>query len=207
MLFFFLKGIIIGFSIAAPVGPIGLLCIQRSLNEGFKVGLLTGLGAATADALYGLIAGFGLTAVSAFLVASKSWIQLFGGLFLIYLGAKLLKTQNEKSAVLNSVSISPAKAYGTTFVLTLTNPMTILSFAAVFAGLGVGATGTNHIQATSIVTGVLIGSSLWWFFLSGGVAYVLHGKIGDNGMRWINILSASVILLYGCFALCATGRQ
>src|SRR6185295_11026735 len=99
MLALFLKGLIIGFAIAAPVGPIGVLCIQRSLHDGFKIGLMTGFGAALADGTYGLIAGFGLTALSSLLIDHQFWIRLIGGLFLLYLGIKLFLTQpREKSA-------------------------------------------------------------------------------------------------------------
>jgi threonine/homoserine/homoserine lactone efflux protein len=197
----FLKGLLIGFSIAAPVGPIGLLCIQRSLNNGFKTGLLTGLGAATADAIYGFIAAFGLTAVSTFLISYKFWIQILGGLFLIYLGARLLSSATEQQQKENERSGKPVNVYGSTLLLTLTNPTTILSFIAVFAGLGVGLAQSNYMQAALVVSGVFIGSALWWLILSGGIAYILHGRINKTGMQWINRCSASVIIAFGIFAM------
>lgn len=197
----FLKGLLIGFSIAAPVGPIGLLCIHRSLNNGFKIGLLTGLGAATADAIYGFIAAFGLTAVSTFLISSKSSIQILGGLFLIYLGAKLLFATKTKEQKEKAPPGKPVNVYGSTLLLTLTNPTTILSFIAVFAGLGVGLAGNNYAQTASVVGCVFIGSALWWFILSGGIAYILHGRISGTGMQWINRCSASIILAFGLFAI------
>jgi threonine/homoserine/homoserine lactone efflux protein len=132
---FFIKGLVIGFSIAAPVGPIGLLCIRRSLADGTRAGLVTGLGAATADALYGCIAGFGLTAVSGFMVRQRVWLGLFGGAFLCYLGYRTMASKvADQPAENRAVRMLPA--YGSTLVLTLSNPLTILSFAAVFAGLG-----------------------------------------------------------------------
>jgi len=201
MCILFLKGLAIGFSIAAPVGPIGLLCIHRSLNNGFKIGFFTGLGAATADAVYGAVVGFGLTAISSFLVASKFWIQLLGGLFLIYLGASLLRLPKQERVIHNEKSISVRYAFGTTFLLTMTNPMTILSFVAVFAGLGIGTTSSEFADAMYLVFGVLIGSSLWWLLLSSGVSYVLHGKINKKQRGWINYLSSSVIILFGFIAL------
>jgi threonine/homoserine/homoserine lactone efflux protein len=200
-MFLFLKGLIIGFSIAAPVGPIGLLCIHRSLNNGFKVGLLTGLGAATADAIYGFIAAFGLTAVSTFLISSKLWIQILGGLFLIYLGSKLLFSTTRKEQKEKEPFRKPVNVYGSTLLLTLTNPTTILSFIAVFAGLGVGLAGSDYVQAASVVGGVFIGSALWWLLLSGGIAYILHGRINKQGMQWINRISASIIIVFGLFAM------
>ena len=143
----FFKGFIIGFSIAAPVGPIGILCIQRTLAGSNIQGLVTGLGAATADAIYGFIAAFGLTFISRFLVEHSVWFRVIGGLFLCYLGIRafLSKPQNQAVSVTNRNTLS---SYGTTFFLTLTNPMTILFFAGVFAGLGMVRESSNiHLRA------------------------------------------------------------
>ena len=124
-----LRGLIIGFSIAAPVGPIGVLCIRRTLAQGRAAGLVSGLGAASADALYGCVAGFGLTFVSGLLIAQQSWLKLLGGVFLCYLGVRTLLAQPaERAAAAGGMGL--AGAYGSTFLLTLTNPTTILSFAA-----------------------------------------------------------------------------
>src|ERR1700733_1886666 len=146
MLIFFIKGLIIGFAIAAPVGPIGVLCIQRSLHDGFKIGLMTGLGAALADGTYGLIAGFGLTALSSLLITYQFWIRLIGGLFLLYLGIKLFFAPPRERSAGNSDK-SPWHAFITTFLLTITNPATILSFIAIFAGLGLGTTSNDFAHA------------------------------------------------------------
>jgi threonine/homoserine/homoserine lactone efflux protein len=133
---FLLGGIILGFSIAAPVGPIGVLCIRRTLAEGRASGLVSGLGAATADAIYGCVAGFGLTFISSFLVNQQRWLHLVGGAFLCYLGIRTFLARPADQAALAQGS-GLIGAYGSTFLLTLTNPMTILSFTAVFAALGV----------------------------------------------------------------------
>src|SRR5690554_447237 len=133
-----LQGLMIGFAIAAPVGPIGLLCIQRTLAYGQLTGLVTGLGAASADAIYGLVAGFGLTAISAFLVEQQLWLGLAGGLFLCYLGVRTILTPPAAQAAQIRAGGRWA-AYGSTFLLTLTNPMTIFSFMGIFAGLGLAA--------------------------------------------------------------------
>lgn len=200
MLALFIKGLIIGFAIAAPVGPIGVLCIQRSLHDGFKIGLMTGLGAAFADGTYGLIAGFGLTALSSLLINHQFWIRLIGGLFLLYLGIKLFLTPPpEKSA--RHADRSTWHAFATTFLLTLTNPATILSFMAVFAGLGLGTTNTDFIHAIVLVLGITIGSAIWWLLLSGGVAFILHHRLSPTAMRNINRLSGIIILAFGIFAL------
>lgn len=202
MFSFFIKGLIIGFAIAAPVGPIGVLCIQRSLHDGFKIGLMTGMGAALADGVYGMIAGFGLTAVSSLLITHQFWIRLIGGLFLIYLGLKLFFKPPPKRIVGQS-DRSSWHACATTFLLTLANPATILSFIAIFAGLGIGTENANYIEAMMLVLGITLGSALWWLFLSGGVAFVLHRKLGDSIMREVNWISGVIILAFGVFALFA----
>jgi len=143
---FFLRGFAIGFSIAAPVGPIGVLCIRRTLAEGRASGLVSGLGAATADAIYGCIAGFGLTFISTFLVSQQAWLHLVGGVFLCYLGLKTLFAKPAEGAALDRANGLVA-AYASTFFLTITNPMTIISFAAIFAGLGLATTSGNYVSA------------------------------------------------------------
>lgn len=200
MISLFIKGLLIGFAIAAPVGPIGLLCIHRSLANGFKMGLMTGLGAAFADGVYGCVAAFGLTAVSTLLISHQLWIRVIGGLFLIYFGLKLFfkkacdhaKNNHEKSIL---------HAFTTTFFLTLTNPMTILSFVAIFAGLGIGTEHPNFMHAAMMVFGVIIGSALWWIMLSGLVSRFLHHKMNEKTMKFINKLSGVIILLFGLMAL------
>lgn len=194
----FLRGLILGFSIAAPVGPIGVLCIRRTLAEGRAVGLASGLGAATADAAYGLIAAFGLTAISGALVAQKFWLGVLGGLFLLYLGARTLLA---KPAAQGAVSTRTglAGAYLSTFVLTLTNPMTILSFVAIFAGLGLAAQ-ADYGAASVLVVGVFFGSALWWLGLSGVVGW-LRTRFNPQALVWINRISGLTILAFGLFAL------
>jgi len=155
---FFLRGVAIGFSIAAPVGPVGVLCIRRTLAEGRLCGLASGFGAATADAVYGCVAGFGLTAVSDLLVSQQFWLRLTGGLFLCYLGVKSFFARPSQSAAAPK-SGALAGAYASTFLLTLTNPMTILSFAGVFAGLGFGGGATDYAGAALLVSGVFLGSA------------------------------------------------
>lgn len=201
MLALFLKGLIIGFAIAAPVGPIGVLCIQRSLHDGFKVGLMTGLGAALADGTYGLIAGFGLTAISLLLVAQQFWVRIIGGVFLLYLGIKILLTPPRNKSASGKPDRSPWHACATTYFLTLTNPMTILSFVAIFAGLGLGSSGTDYTYAVLLVIGITLGSAIWWILLSGGVAYILHKRISPSFMRIINWISGGIILIFGLVAL------
>lgn len=196
---FLLRGILIGFSIAAPVGPIGVLCIRRTLADGRAAGLVSGLGAATADALYGCIAGFGLTLISNFLVSQQVWLRLVGGLFLCYLGVKtLLSKPAAQAAVAKGNGL--LGAYASTFFLTVTNPVTIIAFAAVFAGLGLANTSGNYGAAGVLVAGVFLGSALWWLLLSGGVG-LLREKFNTAGLLWVNRISGVIITGFGLLAL------
>ena len=196
---FFFRGLVIGFSIAAPVGPIGVLCIRRTLAEGRASGLISGLGAATADALYGCIAGFGLTFLSNLLIQHQVWIRVIGGLFLCTLGLRTFAAGPAKeSASVKGGGL--AGSYGSTFFLTLTNPMTILSFAAIFAGLGLGSIGGNYLSSGVLVLGVFTGSALWWLILSGLVG-MLGKMLSPKGMRWVNRISGIIILGFGLLAL------
>jgi len=195
---FMLKGLAIGFSIAAPVGPIGVLCIRRSLAEGRQVGLATGLGAATADAAYGCVAAFGLTAVSSLLVDHRSWLGFLGGLFLCYLGVRtFISRPAARVGEIQGGGLS--SAYFSTLFLTLTNPMTILSFVAVFAGFGLGVS-PDYPAASALVAGVFIGSALWWLLLSSGVA-LFESRVSSGWIQAINRLSGCVIFAFGIYSL------
>jgi threonine/homoserine/homoserine lactone efflux protein len=194
-----LQGGLIGLSIAAPVGPIGVLCIRRTLAESRLAGLVSGLGAATADALYGAVAGFGLTAISSLLVSQQSWLRLVGGLFLCYLGLKtLLARPAQQAAAVKGRGL--LEMYASTFFLTLTNPMTILSFAAIFAGIGLGQTRGDYASAGLLVLGVFLGSASWWLLLSGSVG-AFRAKFPATGLLWVNRISGVVILGFGVVAL------
>lgn len=196
---FFLKGLLLGFSIAAPVGPIGILCIRRTLEYGRFSGLVSGLGAAAADVLYALIAAFGLTFLSNFLLASQQWLRLIGGLFLLYLGWKTFfsKVNTKTSKVTHKTLLHD---FVSTFLLTLTNPMTILSFLAIFAGLGLTTLNNSYSGAISLVLGVFIGSAIWWLLLSEGVTF-FRKKVSEKVMRWINQIAGIIIAAFGVFAL------
>lgn len=196
---FLLRGFIIGFSIAAPVGPIGVLCIRRTLAKGRLSGLVSGLGAATADAIYGCVAGFGLTFISNILVSQQIWLRLIGGAFLCYLGLKTFLSKPAEQAA-SAEGNGLVGAYASTFFLTLTNPMTILSFAAIFAGLGVAGASGNYVSAGTLVLGVFMGSALWWLILS-GVADVFRTKLNPHRLRWVNRISGVIITGFGLLAL------
>jgi threonine/homoserine/homoserine lactone efflux protein len=193
------KGIVLGISIAAPVGPIGLLCIRRTLTGGLGLGLCTGLGAAAADAVYGAVAGFGLTAVSGFLLRQQFWLALIGGAFLCGLGIRTARSLPPSGSGAVAEATGRAAAFLSTFFLTLTNPMTILSFVALFAGLGVGV-GTDFTGTATFVGGVLLGSALWWTLLS-GIVVAARGSLPPGALRWVNRISGLVILGFGLAAL------
>lgn len=201
----FINGLILGFSIAAAVGPIGILCIQRSLSLGFAVGLATGLGAATADAIYGAVAALGLTLITNFMVAQTQLLGLAGGLFLGYLGVRTFRSVPAATAA-QAQGDSLAGAYGSSLFLTLTNPLTILSFTLIFGGLGLGHTTHNTSAAVLLVAGVFLGSGLWWLLLSGGVS-LFRARLDVPKLRWINRLSGVVIFAFGGVILLNLGLQ
>ena len=196
---FFIKGLIFGFSIAAPVGPIGVLCIRRSLAGGRAAGLLTGMGAATADAFYGCVAGFGLAGIAGFLVGHRAWIQLFGGLFLYWLGMRIFLSGNDEEPTAEA-SGGAASGYLSALFLTITNPMTILSFAAVFAGMGLGSVAAGHKAGGWLVAGVFSGSMAWWMILS-SISSRFNTRMNAKAMRWINRVSGAVLTGFGVVAL------
>ena len=195
------RGWLIGIGIAAPVGPIGLLCIQRTLAAGRLIGLATGLGAATADALYGVVAAFGLAAISGRLVAWQDGLALSGGIFLCYLGVRTFLTPpvtGEDGAP--DTDIGLVAAYLTTFLLTLTNPVTILAFVAIFAGMGLASAAGSYGSALLLVLGVFAGSASWWLLLSGGVSLVRH-RLSARILGWINRAAGLIIGAFGLIAL------
>ena len=197
-IYFLVKGIIIGFSIAAPVGPIGILCVRRTLANGRLSGLVSGLGAATADGFYGAVAAYGLTLVSKLLVGEQFWFRLIGGAFLLYLGIRTFVSKPSEAA-LSGGKKNLIADYASTLVLTITNPMTTISFGAMFAALGLGDSNGNFASATMMVAGVVLGSALWWFILSGGVS-ILRPRFSMASLGIVNLISGSVIVLFAVLA-------
>jgi threonine/homoserine/homoserine lactone efflux protein len=199
------KGILIGILIAAPVGPIGFLCIKRTLCSGRVYGFVAGLGAATADTIYGAIAGLGLKAVSSMLIHYRHWFGLFSGIFLCCVGviSFFARPDIHQKSIKGKSLLS---VYFSTFLLTLANPLTILSFTAIFTGLGVGhaMVGPQHRSdgwlMNLLVLGVFIGSVMWWLFLSiliGG----FRSKFDYRKLLWVNRISGIVITGFGIFIL------
>jgi len=197
-----LKGGAIGLAISVPVGPIGMLCIQRTLAGGRLVGLVSGLGAATADAIYAALAALGLVFISEILIGQQPLLRLIGGGILILLGIRILLSKPpEESSPEERVGLGGA--YISTFVLTLTNPLTIIFVAAIFAGVGAASDGAKLLSAAPLVLGVFLGSALWWFVLSGGVS-LLRARVTPRMMRWVNLGSGAIIFLFGVTAMVAS---
>ncbi|PIP01363.1 lysine transporter LysE [Pleomorphomonas carboxyditropha] len=192
------KGFALGFAVAAPLGPIGALCINRTLQRGFRVGLAGGLGTALADALYGGLAALGFAAFSAFLGAIDGPLRLFGGLAMIWLGWQGMRPKPPRPAA-DIGARDLVGSIGATFLLTIANPTTILSFAVFFAGLGLAST-ADAASAAVVIAGVFAGSLAWWVILTGGVALVRH-KVGDRFAVWVGRLSGGLILTFGLLAV------
>lgn len=194
----FLKGWLIGFSIAMPVGPIGMLCIQHALLRGMLYGAVAGLGAALADTIYGALAGFGITVFSSFFNTYLFWFQLGGAIFLWFLGCSIFFAKPEEQGQ-DAIPKSLVRVFLTTFALTLTNPMTIVCFAGVYAGLGICTTDFSFLPAVVLTLGVLVGSAAWWLLLSFGVSF-LGKRLGSSPTPLLNRISGGVILIFAALA-------
>lgn len=196
---FFFKGLLVGLAVAAPVGPMSVMCVRRCLNDGVLAGLISGLGIAAADAAYAAAAGFGLASASLFLLDHQFALRTLGGLALIGISVRIFLATvptAEKSPVRGTL---PA-AFVSCFLLTLTNPTTILSFLAIFAGLGLVEQTQDYGVAGSLVLGVFLGSTLWWVLVS-GVVGTLRTRLTPATLVLINRLSAAVLLAFGLWAL------
>ena len=192
---FFLQGLLIGFSISVPIGPVGVLVIRRTLTEGFASGISSGFGCATGMALYGSVIGFGLTAVSELLVRQQRPLGLVGGLFLVYLGSTIVRAAPPDPAA------APQRrglrgAYGSTLALTLISPAVILYFIAIFAGSGLVERRRDYLAAFVLVLGVFLGALGWWLLLSGLVT-LLRARLNTNALRWANRGSGLAIAAFG----------
>lgn len=203
---YFPRGVLIGLSVAAPVGPMALLCIRRTLAHGRTIGLVSGAGVAAADAIYGAIAAFGLTSISAVLVDMQGSVRVIGGAFLCYLGWTTARSRaGSVTTQADAAAASKTAAFVSTLGLTMTNPATILSFAAIFSGFGV-ATGDGGVSSASVlVTGVFLGSALWWFILTSG-ANRLRGRLTSLRLTVINRVCGLAIAIFGVLAISSAIR-
>jgi threonine/homoserine/homoserine lactone efflux protein len=195
------KGMAVGFAIAAPVGPIGLLCIQRALVGGWLSGLASGLGAAAADTVYGSIAAFGLTLVENFLLDHRYFIAIIGGILLCLLGVRVwFKKPTTVAARVNNSARGLVGDFFGTFMLTLANPTTVLSFIAIFAAINTSAASDSYGAAGTLVLGVFGGSAAWWLCLALGIGVIRH-RMDAPVLLWVGRASGALVIGFGLYTL------
>ena len=200
LLAFFLKGILVGLVIAVPVGPVGIMCVRRTIFEGKLVGFVSGLGAATADAVFGIIAGFGITTIAHLLLDYQDWLRAIGGCILLLVGGHslLAKPQAQLDSPPDPESLS--WDFVSTFVLTLANPITILAFLGIFAAIGLSGAEATLVHAAILVLGVWVGSLMWWLALSFGLGGFAR-SLDRRHLAWVNRGSGGILLLSGAALL------
>ena len=186
----------IGLIVAAPLGPIGIISLQRTLSKGYLAGLFSGLGISTADAIYGALATFGVTAVSGFLLSQELWLKIIGGIVIIGLGIRVYNQAGRQKISKPVNNKSCAGAYFSALALTLMNPALIFSFIAIFTSLGIVYTNSNHFSILLLVTGVFLGSAIWWVFLS-GMASRLKTQFTNSFIKKVNYISGVLIAGFG----------
>jgi len=194
-----IQGVLIGLVVAVPVGPLGLLCINRALAMGAICGFFSGLGVASADALAALLAALGISFVSDFFIDHQTLLRLVGGVFLCYLGWQIYGTKPKEQTAQGDVN-GLLNAYATTFFLTLSNPVTILSFVAIYAGWHVPSMHGRYFAAALLALGVFIGSALWWIGLFVGMT-AFRGKFTLRMVGWVHRVSGMVIVGFGLIVL------
>lgn len=188
---------IAGVVIAAPVGPVGVLCVRRTIFEGPLYGFVSGLGAAVADALFGIVAAFGLTVISDFLIGHQVWLKGVGAAFLFFIGGRAIVGARDATPTPISGE-NLLGAFASTFVLTVTNPITILAFAGVFAAAGLSGTEATWGGAGMLVAGVFAGSLAWWFLLcavAGGVRHLVR----EIHLVWVSRASGAILVGFAVF--------
>ena len=196
LLVLLLKGIVVGIVIAVPVGPVGVLCVRRTIFSGRLAGFMSGLGAATADSVFGVIAAFGLTVVSDWLLGYQDWLRVAGAAFLLYFGISAFRSDPLHGSQGQRDPEGLLADYASTFVLTITNPITILAFLAIFASIGFTGQEATIGRAAILVLGVLLGSLFWWAGLAFG-AGMLRMSFRREHLVWINRGSGGILVLSG----------
>jgi threonine/homoserine/homoserine lactone efflux protein len=199
----FIKGIVAGFIIAAPIGPVGVLCIQRTLGKGMPMGLAAGFGGAVADTVFGAVAAFGLTFIADFLVRHENYMRLGGGVLLLVLGMVGLLKRHEVMAPAPPSVRGAAGDSVSAFILTITNPMTMLTFSPVFLAVGAVVESNDRAAAWTLILGVFAGSCIWWVILC-ALAELFRRKINATRIAIIHRISAGFILLFGIIVLLST---
>lgn len=198
MLILFLQSILIGLAIAAPVGPIGIICIRTTISHGMLPGLAVGMGAAVADAMYAVAAGLGFAAITKFLLNISSFLKFGSGIFLLYLGISFFLKKTHYSRGQSTYKKSIGKTFVATFFLTLTNPMTMLSFLGIMSALEIEA--TKKLEVATLIIGVLIGSALWWIGLVTVVSLTAR-RLSENTLNYINRISGIIIIGFAVYIL------
>ncbi len=200
----FAKGVLLGLSVAAPVGPMALLCLRTTLAYGFLPGLMGGLGIAAGDAFYAGIAAFGVRAAGALLTGQSVWLGLLGGIYLVWFGIATMRQPFPQRAA-GEGRRRGLRTFVTTFLLTLANPPTIMSFAAMFAGLGLAEARAGTGSASAVVAGVALGSAGWWLLLTFAVDR-MRERLNGPVFAWVNRISGAALTAFGLWALLQAGR-
>jgi threonine/homoserine/homoserine lactone efflux protein len=196
----FIKGILIGFAIAAPVGPVGILCIRRTLSHQKMLASLTGLGSAFADAFYATVTAFSLAGIAAFIIRYDFCLKFFGGVIVAFIGFSIIMNPSPKKSQTIEGGNSPFHAFSSAFVLTISNPITLIVFAAAFTAVGISPIYQSFSQASSLVAGVFVGASCWWLTLI-TISSLMQHKLSDPQLLWINRFSGVILLGFAAYIL------
>lgn len=197
----FVKGVLIGLLVSAPLGPIGVLCIQRTLNRGYMSGFVSGLGAASADIIFAIIAGFGLTIIINFIQERQFYFQILGGLFVLYIGLRIFYTNPVKQLRLQRLNKPPlSQDFVSVFLLTLSNPMAIFLFIAIMAAIKVANDSLSIFEILTLTAGIAGGTILWWFILA-SIANRFRKRIRLRSIWWMNKITGTVVVLFGIVVL------
>lgn len=196
---YFIKGVFVGFVIAAPVGPVGVMCIHRTICQGKIAGYVSGLGAALADTFFGAIAAFGFGFIAGPLIDHNNWLRFVGGSVLCLIGLRsLLSRRAPPLATRDRKDL--LSDFGSAFLVTLTNPITVISFAAIYAAINIPHLGEQLRWGMALTLGVFAGAAVWWLLLT-AVAGAFHGRVAERGIVWINRISGAIILVFGILLL------
>lgn len=203
---YLLTGIVVGFLVAVPVGPVAVLCIQRTLLDGRLTGYATGVGAALGDTIFGAFAIFSVAVVESFLTENRPLVQFVGSLMLIAFGLRTIfvppgrRTEKAMAAPVDHLSL--LQSLVSAFIVTIVNPITIVAFVSIFAAIHVSATVEGLWAAWAVVVGILVGALAWWWLLA-SLASVMRQRFTDRGLRWLNSISGAVIGGFGAYGLAA----
>ncbi|WP_022726693.1 LysE family translocator [Fodinicurvata sediminis] len=199
----FIQALVIGFALAIPLGPIGLLCIERTLSRGIGAGLSTGLGVAVADAIFAALVAYGARWVADEMLPYRDLLRYAGGLVIILLGVRTC-LQSPKTRLPRGVSLS-GSTFLTSFMLTLANPLVLVGFIAIFAALDLGEVIQSNQQALQVIGGIFLGSMVWWLCLTGLMAAIRH-HLGQRTLVWLNRGAGAVLILLGILVMIFGGK-